>query len=240
MSRVLALLYGVAAYLAFLAVFAASVAFVGNVGHLRGIDGGEQGPVGVGLAIDLGLVALFGVSHSLMARPWFKEGLVRLIPRAAERSTYVLVASVTLGVLLWQWRPLPMSVWSVEAPAVRAVLWGVSGVGVLLVVYSTFLTDHFDLFGLRQVWLHARARPYSPIPFTERGLYRVVRHPMMLGMFLWFWSTPTMSVGHLVFTSGMSLYIVVGIALEERDLARQLGEVYVRYRARVGRFVPRA
>ncbi len=221
MSRVLVLVYGVAAYLAFLAVFAASVAFVDDVGHprgIRGIDGGEQGAVAVSLAIDLGLVALFGISHSVMARPRFKESLVRVIPRAAERSTYVLVASVTLGLLLWQWSPIPMPVWSIDAPGARAALWAVSGIGVLLVVYST--------------------RPYAPIPFTERGLYRAVRHPMMLGMLLWFWSAPTMSVGHLVFTAGMSLYIVVGIALEERDLARHLGESYVRYRARVGRFVP--
>jgi protein-S-isoprenylcysteine O-methyltransferase Ste14 len=240
MSRVLVLVYGVAAYLAFFAVFAASVAFVGNVGPLRRIDDGEPGAVAVSLAIDLALVALFGIPHSVMARPRFKQGLVRVIPRAAERSTYVLVASVSLGLLLWQWRPLPMAVWSVDASGVRAALWAVSGIGVLLVVYSTFLTDHFDLFGLRQVWLHARGRPYTPVPFKERGLYRVVRHPMMLGVLLWFWSTPTMSVGHLVFTAGMSVYIVVGIALEERDLARNLGEAYVRYRARVGRFLPRA
>jgi protein-S-isoprenylcysteine O-methyltransferase Ste14 len=239
MSRMLVLVYGVVAYLAFLAVFAASVAFVGNVGYVRGVDGGEQGAVAVSLAIDLALVALFGVPHSMMARPWFKEGLVRVIPRAAERSTYVLVASVTLGLVLWQWRPLPMSVWSVDASGVRAVLWGVSGVGVLLVVYSTFLTDHFDLCGLRQVWLHARGHSYAPTPFTERSLYRHVRHPMMLGMLLWFWSTPTMSVGHLAFAAGMSVYIFAGVALEERDLARRLGEAYVQYRTRVGRFIPR-
>jgi methanethiol S-methyltransferase len=238
MSRVLVLLYGVVAYLAFVAVFAAVVAFVGNVGYVRGIDGGGQGDVMVSLAIDLGLVALFGVSHSVMARPWFKEGLVRLVPPAAERSTYVLVASASLGLLRWQWRPLPVTVWRVEAPAVRAALWGVSGAGVLLIVYSTFLTDHFDLVGLRQVWLLARGRPYTPVPFKERGLYRYVRHPMMLGILLWFWSTPTMSVGHFSFAAGMSVYVFAGVALEERDLARHLGEAYVRYRARVGRFVP--
>src|SRR5580658_2376647 len=239
MPRLLALVYGVVAYLAFFAVFAATVAFVGNVGLVRGIDGGEAGAVVVSVAIDLGLVALFGVPHSIMARAWFKEALVRVIPRAAERSTFVLVASATLGLLLWQWRPVPTTVWSVEASSVRSALWGLSGVGVLLVVYSTFLTSHFDLFGLRQVWLHARGRPYAPIPFSERGLYRVVRHPMMVGVLLWFWATPTMSIGHLVFTAGMSAYIFVGIALEERDLAHHLGEAYVQYRGRVGRYVPR-
>jgi len=239
MSRVLVLAYGVVAYLAFFAVFAGAIAFVGNGGVVRGIDGGERGDVVASLGVDLGLVALFGVPHSVMARSWFKEGLVRFISPAAERSTYVLVASATLGLLLWQWRPLSMTIWSVEAPPVRAAIWGASGVGVLLVVYSTFLTNHFDLFGLRQVWLHARGRAYSPVPFTERSLYRYVRQPMMLGILLWFWSTPTMSVGHLVFAAGMSVYILAGVALEERDLARRLGEAYVRYRTRVGRFVPR-
>jgi methanethiol S-methyltransferase len=239
MSRALVLAYGVVAYLAFFAVFAGTVAFVGNVGVVRGIDDGAQGSVVASLAVDLGLVALFGVPHSVMARSWFKDGLVRIIPPAAERSTYVLVANATLGLMLWQWRPVSMTVWSVEAPGIRAAVWGASGVGVLLVVYSTFLTDHFDLFGLRQVWLHARGRPYSPVPFTERGLYRHVRQPMMLGILLWFWSTPTMSVGHLAFASGMSVYIFAGVALEERDLARRLGEAYVQYRTRVGRFIPR-
>lgn len=238
MLRLLALVYGVVAYLSFLAVFAACVAFVANLGFVRGIDVGEPGTVTASLGIDLGLVALFGVPHSVMARDWFKERLVRVIPRAVERTTYVLVASATLGLLLWQWRPAPTTVWSIEAPAVRAGVWGVSGVGVLLVVYSTFLTDHFDLVGLRQAWLHARGQPYEPIPFRERGLYRVVRHPMMVGILLWFWATPSMSLGHLVFTAGMSLYIFVGVALEERGLASHLGKAYAQYRTRVGRYVP--
>jgi len=238
MLRLLALVYGVVAYLAFLAVFAACVAFVANLGFVRGIDGGEPGAVMVSVAIDFGLVALFGVPHSVMARDWFKRGLVRVVPRAAERSTYVLVASATLGLLLWQWRPAPTTVWSVDASTVRAALWGLSGVGVALVVYSTFLTDHFDLLGLRQVWLHARRQPYVPIPFSERGVYRIVRHPMMVGILLWFWATPSMSLGHLVFTAGMSTYIFVGTALEERDLSRHLGEAYVKYRTRAGRYIP--
>lgn len=238
MLRLFALVYGVVAYLSFLAVFVACVAFVANFGFVRGIDGGDPGTVTTSVGIDLGLVALFGVLHSVMARDWFKERLVRVIPRAVERSTYVLVASATLGLLLWQWRPAPTTVWSIEAPAVRAAVWGGSGIGVLLVVYSTFLTDHFDLVGLRQVWLHARGQRYAPIPFRERGLYRVVRHPMMVGMLLWFWATPSMSLGHLVFAAGMSLYIFVGVALEERGLASHLGKAYAQYRTRVGRYVP--
>jgi methanethiol S-methyltransferase len=236
--RLFVLLYGFVAYAAFVAVFAKTAAFVGNFGLARGIDGGEPGAAGVSIAIDLGLVALFAVPHSLMARAWFKDVLERVVPRAVERSTYVLVASASLGVLLWLWHPVLVNVWRVEAAAVRLGLSGVSGIGALLVVYSSFLTDHFDLFGLRQVWLYARGRPYTPVPFRERGLYRVVRHPMMVGILLWFWATPTMSVGHLVFAGGMSLYIFVGVALEERDLVRHLGEPYVNYRERVGGFIP--
>ena len=238
MSRVLVLAYGVVTYLGFLGVFSAAVAFIANVGVVRGIDAGAQEGIGPALSVDLALIALFGVSHSVMARGWFKERLVRVLPAAAERSTFVLVTDLTLGLLLWQWRPMPASVWDVESSFARSALWALSAVGVLLVVYSTYLTDHFDLFGLRQVWLHARGRPYAPVPFQERSLYRYVRHPMMLGILLWFWATPTMSVGHLVFAAGMSVYVLVGVTLEERELARHLGDEYRRYRARVGRLVP--
>jgi len=232
------LVYGVVAYLAFLASFAVGAAFVADVGPLR-VDRDPPSAFVSGLAIDVGLLALFGVSHSIMARRPFKEAIVRVIPAAAERSTYTLVASATLALICWQWRALPSAIWNIEERSVGAVVWAVSGAGMLLAVYSTFLTDHFDLFGVRQVWLHARGRPYAPVPFKERGLYRRTRHPMMLGMLVWFWSTPTMSVGHLVFAVGMSAYIFVGVALEERDLARNLGDAYEQYRARVGRFIPR-
>jgi methanethiol S-methyltransferase len=238
MSRALVLLYGVVTYLGFLGVFVAAVAFVANVGVVRGIDAGVQERIGPALGVDLALIALFGLSHSVMARWWFKERLVRVLPAAAERSTFVLVTNLTLGLLLWQWRPMPATVWDVEPSFGRSALWALSAAGVLLVVYSTYLTDHFDLFGLRQVWLHARGRPYAPVPFQERSLYRYVRHPMMLGMLLWFWATPTMSVGHLVFAAGMSVYVLVGVTLEERELARHLGDEYRRYRSRVGRLVP--
>ena len=236
--RRLVLAYGATTYVAFLVVFATFVPFVTNAGVVRGIDRGERSSVAASLLIDVGLLALFGISHSTMARARFKELLVRIIPPAAERSTYVLVATLTLGLLLWQWRPMPAIVWNVRSPAIRAALWASSGIGVLLVVYSSFLTDHFDLFGLRPVWLYARGRAYEPVPFKERSLYRFVRHPMMLGILLWFWSTPSLSVGHLLFSTGMSIYIIVGVGLEERDLVRHLGEVYLQYRQRVGRFIP--
>ena len=235
---VLVLAYGALAYLGFLAVFAAAVAFVGNAGVFRGIDTGLQEGIGRALVADVALIALFGVPHSLMARGRFKAWLTRVVPPAAERSTYVLVANVTLGLLIWQWRALPAAVWDVGPTAARWALLAASGGGVVLLAYSTFLTDHFDLFGLRQVWLHARAVPYTPVPFQERGLYRYVRHPMMLGVLLWFWATPTMTIGHLVFATGMSVYVLAGVTLEERDLARRLGDEYTRYRARVGGFFP--
>jgi protein-S-isoprenylcysteine O-methyltransferase Ste14 len=238
MRRALALGYGVLAYLAFLSVFALLVGFVGGAHVIRGIDEGKGGALPIALSIDIALIVLFGASHSIMARPKFKERWVRFVPRSAERSTYVLVASLTLGLLAWQWRALPRQVWNLALPAARFVVWGVSGAGILLVVASTFLTDHFDLFGLRQTWLHVLDRPYTPVPFRERGLYKHVRHPMMIGVLIWFWATPTMSIGHLIFALGMSVYIFVGVALEERELARALGEPYQAYRSRVRAFFP--
>jgi protein-S-isoprenylcysteine O-methyltransferase Ste14 len=238
MRKALALGYGVVAYLAFLGVFAAFVGFVGGAHILRGIDGGKTAASPLAVGIDLALITLFGVSHSVMARPGFKERWVRVVSRSAERSTYVLVASLVLALLAWQWRALPGVVWNVAPRVSRLAVWGVSGAGVLLVVVSTFLTDHFDLFGLRQTWLYVIGRPYTPVPFRERGLYKVVRHPMMVGVLLWFWATPTMSVGHLIFALAMSVYVFVGVAFEERQLARSLGEPYQAYRARVRAFLP--
>jgi methanethiol S-methyltransferase len=234
----MALAFGVLAYLAFGAVFLAYVPFLANLGPLRGIDDGPTAPPAVALAVDLGLLALFGVSHSVMARPWFKARWTRLVPEHAERSTYVLVSSLALGLLIWQWRALPAPVWQLESVALRWLVWILAACGVVLCVVSTFLIDHADLFGLRQVWLHARGRPYTPTPFRERSLYKLVRHPLMLGFLIWFWSTPTASVGRVVFALGMSVYIVIGVALEERDLSRSLGASYLDYRLRVRALVP--
>lgn len=229
--RWLVLAYGVACYVAFVAVFVAMALFSANAGIVRGID---RPPAG-SLAIDLALIALFGVSHSVLARPWAK----RRIPASIERSTYVLVASASLALLMWQWRAQPDFVWHVTAPAGRAAIWGAWVVGAAIVLVSTFLTDHFDLFGLRQVWLHARGVPYTPVPFVERLLYRVVRHPMMSGLVLWLWATPDGTVGHVVFAAAMSLYVAIGVAFEERGLARAHGAAYEVYRERVPAFVPR-
>lgn len=237
MARWLALAYGIAAYLGFLAVFVLLGGFLVDVGPLAGIDD-RPSSVPAAVAVDIALLALFGVSHSTMARPWFKRWWTRVIPPVIERSTYVLVTVLVFVLLAWQWRSIPTTVWQVDDPIARAVIFGVAGLGVALLVVSTFLTDHFDLFGLRQVWLHARGQPYTPVPFQERGLYRHVRHPMMVGILLWFWAAPTMSAGHLLFTAGMTAYVFIGVALEERGLSRALGDDYRAYRARVPAFLP--
>ncbi len=239
LMRWLALAYGLLAYAAFGAVFAVYLPFLANVGPFDGIDERAPGSAAAALAVDVGLVALFGVSHSVMARRWFKERWVRVVPSVIERSTYVLVASLVLGLLFWQWRSLPAPVWDVGPPGLRLAFWLLQAAGVALVVFSTFLIDHADLFGLRQVWLYARRKPYSSPPFRERSLYRYMRHPLMLGFMIWFWAAPTMSVGHLLLALGFSVYVMVGVVLEERDLLRDLGESYRDYRRRVGAILPR-
>jgi len=234
MGRVAVLIYGVVVYIAFVAVFSALPLFVGNLGIVRGIDAPPTG----GIAVDLALIAVFGVTHSVLARPAVKRALARVNPPPVERSSYVLVASASFALLMWQWRALPEVVWHIETPVLRGVVWLVTATGVVLIVSSTLLTNHFDLFGLRQVWLHFRGRPYTPVPFVERSLYTRVRHPMMLGVLVWLWATPDMTVGHLVFAAGMSAYVFVGTAFEERELRRTVGAPYDDYRQRVRAFLP--
>ncbi len=230
--------YGALAYASFVGVYAALVAFVGNFGLVRGIDAGTPGPLLDAVVVDLGLVLLFGVSHSVLARSSVKRLWTRIVPPVIERSTYVLIASVVLAVMIWQWRPLPESLWQVSAPLPRLALLGLSLCGVAMMAWSTFLTDHFHLFGLRQVWLFARGRAYSPVPFRIHSLYRWMRHPMMTGVLVWMWATPDMTVGHMLLAASMSLYIVVGVAFEERALARELGRPYEAYRRSVRAFLP--
>jgi protein-S-isoprenylcysteine O-methyltransferase Ste14 len=237
-KRALVLAFGVFAYLCFLGLAAAAVSFFGGIGPGRGVDDGPQAPLPLALAIDLGLLALFGVSHSVMARAAFKRRWTKLTGEAAERSVYVLVASAILALTFWQWRAIPHVLWRVPTPAGRAAIVALELLGVLLVIASSFLTDHFDLFGLRQVWLYARGRDYTPVPFKQHVLYRVVRHPMMLGFVITFWAAPTMSVGRALFAAGMSAYVAIGIAFEERDLARRLGEDYRLYRRQVPAIIP--
>jgi protein-S-isoprenylcysteine O-methyltransferase Ste14 len=235
---VLALGYGLVCYLAFLGVFGYLVAFVGDLGVPRSVSIGPAGPPGLALALDLALLGLFAVQHSLMARPGFKRAWTRIVPAPVERSTYVLFSGLALALLFRCWRPIPGTVWEFHHPALRLVAWAGFWGGVALVLLSTFLISHADLFGLRQVWFAFRGQPYHEAEFRLTALYARVRHPLMLGFLATFWATPHMTPGHLVFALGTSCYILAGTLLEERDLLRDLGPGYAAYRRQVPRFLP--
>jgi protein-S-isoprenylcysteine O-methyltransferase Ste14 len=236
MNRTLALLYGLLCYALFLATFGYAVGFVGDVA-VRSLDSAPVGSFGLSLLIDIGLLGLFAVQHSVMARPRFKRAWTRVVPQPVERSTYVLASSVALILLFWQWRPLGGVIWDVEQPAVRGALYGAFGLGWALVLLSTFLINHFDLFGLRQVWLYFRGRANRPLRFVTPGPYRWVRHPLYVGWLVAFWATPTMTSAHLLFALATTGYILIAIRLEERDLIAAHPE-YARYRAQVPMLVP--
>lgn len=237
MNRFLILAYGIVAYATFLCTILYMIGFVAGVVVPKNIDMGIQSSLLEAVIIDLALVLLFGVSHSVMARPAFKEQLTKFIPHSAERSTFVMVANVSFLILFWQWRPINTMFWS-SSPPISWLLFGVSMVGWVIVFWSTFLIDHFDLFGLRQVWLNFRGVEYSSRPFVLRGLYRFVRHPLMLGFLIAFWSAPTMTLGHFLFAAAMTVYILIGIYYEERDLAKMLGEDYSRYKEQTSMIFP--
>ena len=224
-------------YAVFLAVLIYSVGFFADVAVPKGIDGGTRPAWPLAVAADLLLLVLFAVQHTVMARPWFKRRWTRLVPAPAERATFVLFASLLLALLFWQWRPFGGTVWHLPGPGADVVL-GVYAAGWAVAVGSTFMIDHFDLFGLRQAFLHACEVTYRPPPFTERGLYRRIRHPMMAGFLIVFWAAPTMTLGHLVFAIAATGYIGVGVAFEEHDARRDLGEAYRAYGARVPALIP--
>jgi protein-S-isoprenylcysteine O-methyltransferase Ste14 len=238
MSGTFALAYGVVSYLTFLASFLYAVGFVGNRFVPKSIDSGPTGALSASVVVDTLVLLLFAVPHSVMARPAFKKWWTQFVPPPVERSTYVLVSSLTLGLLFWQWRPIPSVLWHVERPVGRWLLHAVFWAGWALVLVSTFLIDHFDLFGLRQVHLYATGRAYAPPAFTTRGLYRYVRHPLMLGFLLAFWATPTMTLGHLLFAVATTAYILIALQLEERDLVGFHGEQYRAYRKQAGMLFP--
>ena len=237
MGRIIAFVYGVVAYAVFFLTFLYAAGFVGNLGVPRSLDAAPVGALGTALLVNLGLLALFAVQHSVMARPGFKRWWTRLVPEPVERSTYVLASSLALLLLFWQWRPLGGVVWDIQAPVGRALLHAGFAFGWLLVLVTTFLINHFDLFGLRQVWLHLRGRPYQPLAFTTPGPYRLVRHPLYVGWLFAFWATPTMTVTHLLFAGATTAYILLAIRFEERDLVAAHPE-YADYRARVPMLLP--
>jgi len=238
MGRTLTLAYGVVSYLVFLASFLYAIGFVGNLFVPKSIDSGMRGSLPVAVFADTLLLALFAIPHSVMARPAFKRWWTRIVPPAVERSTYVLTSSLLLGLLYWQWLPIPSVLWDLTNPKGRFFLHVVFWVGWVIVLLSTFLISHFDLFGLRQVYLHASARPYTPVGFKYRGLYRYVRHPIMLGFLLAFWATPTMTAGHLLFAGATTAYILIALQLEERDLVSFHGEQYRAYQQQVRMLLP--
>jgi protein-S-isoprenylcysteine O-methyltransferase Ste14 len=237
-KRILVFAYGSLSYLIFLGTFLYAVCFIGNFGVPRTLDGAASGPLGISLAIDLGLLGLFAVQHSVMARKWFKDWWTRMVPAVVERSTYVLFSSLALILLFWQWRPLGGVVWSVENTAGVIALRVGFAFGWGLVLLSTFLINHFDLFGLRQVWLYLLGRPYTTLRFATPGPYRMVRHPLYVGWLFAFWMTPMMTLAHLVFSIATTAYILLAIQWEERDLVRDYGETYERYRRSVPMLVP--
>lgn len=238
MKRFLTIGYGVLCYLVFLLVFLYSVGFVGDFVVPRTVDHGLGASLTEALVVDVALLGLFAVQHSVMARPSFKRWWTRFVPAPIERSTYVLIASLVLALMFWQWRTIPAVIWDVSWHPGRVLLWGLFGLGWLTVLVSTFLINHFDLFGLRQVYLAARGRPYTSLRFRTSMLYRAVRHPLMLGFLVAFWAIPTMTAGHLLFAVATTAYILIAIRLEERDLVAHLGDQYRDYRTRVPMLVP--
>ncbi len=237
--RMFALAYGAICYLIFLGATVYAIGFVENIAAPTRLDAAPSSPVRVAVVVDVALLALFAAQHSFMARPRFKQWWTRVMPHAIERSTYVLLASLVLLTLFWQWQPIGGVIWQVDNSVGKATLVAVSLLGWLLVLVSTFATSHFDLFGLRQVYLTWRRAEYSDLPFRITPLYQLVRHPMMLGFLIAFWATARMTVGHLLFALATTSYILLAVRLlEERDLVRAFGETYTAYRRRVPMLLP--
>jgi len=238
MSRILALLYGFESYAFFFVTFLYAIAFVEGFGVPKTIDSGTTAPLVESVLVNLGLLAIFAIQHSVMARPGFKLWWTRFVPKPVERSTYVLFSTAALALLCWQWRPLPEVLWSAGDPAVAMALTGLSLFGFVIVLASSYLINHFELFGLQQVMHNMTGREAPQPVFRTPFLYKIVRHPLYLGFIIAFWVTPSMTVGHLLFAAATTAYIVIGALLEERDLVAFFGDDYRRYRERVSMLVP--
>ena len=234
-----AFLFSIVCYGVFLLVFLCLLAFLGNRVPISVDLGRDMGSIGLAVLVDIGLILMFGLQHSVMARPGFKRAWTRVVPKEMERSLYVLIASAVLVLLMWQWRPIPMPVlWHADAAWTVALGWSVMGLGVAVLLWATFLINHFELFGLQQGWLTLRGGELRGPAFVTPYLYKIVRHPLYVGWLLIFWGAPTMSAGHFLFSAGMSGYILLAIRFEERDLVQHIGEPYQRYRQQVPALVP--
>jgi methanethiol S-methyltransferase len=238
MKRVIAFIYGVVCYLLFLFTVLYFMGFLGKMGVPKTIDSGSAAPFTRALFINIALITLFGLQHSVMARPSFKKWWTQIIPKPIERSTFVLVTSLTLLFIFSYWQPMPQVIWRVEGPFARVVSDGLFFFGWAIVLYSTFLINHFDLFGLRQVYLYFKNEPYTPHLFKMSSFYEYIRHPLMLGFVVVLWATPEMTVGHLLFAAGFTAYIFIGIRFEEKDLVRHHGNTYLDYRRRTSMILP--
>jgi methanethiol S-methyltransferase len=238
MTRFLTLGYGALCYAMFLAAFLYAIGFVGNIAVPRSVDHGVAAPIGQAVTVNVLLLALFAIQHSVMARPVFKRWWTRFVPSSVERSTYVLAASLVLFLLYWQWRTIPTVVWDLTSPPQRLGVWALFWLGWLKVLAATFMINHFELFGLRQVCSVWREKPYTDLGFRKPLLYRFVRHPIMVGFIMAFWAAPTMTAGHLLFAFCTTGYILVAVQLEERDLVGALGDPYREYRSEVAMFLP--
>ena len=238
MGKLVAFLYGIVAYLVFAVVIVYSLGFVSGLVVPKTIDSGSAGPLVESVVINLVLMTIFALQHSVMARPQFKKWWTKIVPQPVERSTYVLFASLALALLFWQWRPIPDVMWEVKEPAIAASLLYLGVFGWVLVFISTFMINHFELFGLHQVANNLAGKPMPALRFKTPMLYNVVRHPIYLGFIIFVWATPVMTAGHLLFAAVVTAYIFVGIALEEHDLIAVFGDEYRRYRQRVAMIVP--
>ncbi|MEJ2636549.1 MAG: NnrU family protein [Calditrichia bacterium] len=239
MKRSLIFIYGVLGYLFFFGTFLYWIGFVGNFWVPKSVDSGQSASLLGALAVDLGLISLFGLQHSIMARRSFKRWLTGFMPKSMVRSTYVIASSAVLVILFWQWQPLNPAVWNIENPAGQMVMNALFALGWLILLVSTYLINHFELFGLQQVYTQLKNQPFEPPHFQTPLFYRIIRHPMMVGIIIAMWATPFMSAGHILFAWGLTGYILAGVWFEERDLVKSFGRKYQIYQSEVPKIIPR-